>query len=60
MASLEHVDGDGDVDLVVHFEIPRLVAAGDLTGETTSLLFEALTTDRRPIRGRDSVRLAGS
>ena len=56
-ASLADVDGDGDLDLVVHFDRAQLVANGDLTTATTSLVLVATLIDGRLVEGRDDVRV---
>ena len=56
-ASLKDVDLDGDADLVLHFERAQLVANGDLTTATTSLVLRAALTDGRRIEGQDAVRV---
>jgi probable HAF family extracellular repeat protein len=56
-ASQKDVDADGDADLVLHFERAQLVANGDLTAGTTSLVLRAELTDGRKIEGRDAVRV---
>ena len=57
MAALEDVDGDGDLDLVLHVEVSALVANGDLTAATTRLVLSATTTGGTPVRGADAVRV---
>ena len=56
-ASLEDVDGDGDVDLLVHFDIQTLVANGDLTPATTQLVLRGRTNAGVPVRGSDVVTM---
>ena len=56
-ASLADVDGDGDLDLIVHFDRAQLVANGDLTSATTELTLIADLTDGRQIAGSDAVRV---
>jgi hypothetical protein len=56
-ASLEDVDGDGDVDLVLHFEVRALVGNGDLTPTSTKLVLRGATTSGTPVRGEDVVRV---
>ena len=51
------MDGDGDADLVIHFERAQLVANGDLTTATTSLVLRANLLDGRQVEGRDAVRV---
>jgi len=57
MAALEDADGDGDLDLVLHFRLPELRANGDLTDTSTELTLRGQTRDGTPIRGTDTVRL---
>jgi hypothetical protein len=49
------VDGDGINDLVLHFEVPALRAAG-VTAATTSLTLTATLSDARRMRGVVEVR----
>jgi hypothetical protein len=56
-ASLEDVDGDGDVDLVMHFSKTDLVDNGDLHSGTTELFINGETLDGRLIHGVDAVRV---
>lgn len=51
-AALEDIDDDGDLDLVVKFRIPALVAAGDLSHATAELVLQGHTKIRRALRGR--------
>jgi hypothetical protein len=44
-ARWEDVDGDGRRDLVVMFEVPALVANGDLTASSTELVLRGLLND---------------
>lgn len=57
MAGPEDVDGDGDVDLVLHFEVPALVSNGDLDVDTTELVLNGATADGTTVQGVDSVRI---
>jgi hypothetical protein len=50
---LEDVDGDGDLDMMLHFD-PATVG---LTGTTTRLHLLADLLDRRQIEGSDIVRI---
>lgn len=57
MASLEDVDGDADLDLILHFATQALVGNGDLDGSTTYLVVNGETTEGTPIGGSDAVRI---
>jgi len=57
MASLEDVDWDGDLDLVLHFDLRALLANGDLDENTTVLILNGLTMGGVPFRGDDTVRI---
>lgn len=56
-ATLVDVDGDRDLDLLLKFSVPALVANGDLGAATTSLTINGRTTGGVPIRGSDLVRI---
>lgn len=53
------VDGDGLMDLVLHFSVPALRGNGDLTPTTTQLTLHGTLDDGRRIRGFVSVRVVG-
>ena len=55
MAALKDVDLDGDLDLIVQFDIPRLVSNGDLTPSTTQLILTAMKVGGGAVRGVDNV-----
>ncbi|MBI4521199.1 MAG: hypothetical protein HY701_10200 [Gemmatimonadetes bacterium] len=57
MASLEDVDGDADLDLVLHFDQAALEANGDLDASTTDLCINGQDTGGTPIHGCDAVRI---
>lgn len=57
MASLEDVDGDGDLDLILHFGTQALVANGDLDANTTELILNGETAGGQLIQGKDAVRV---
>ena len=56
-ASLEDVNEDGLLDLVLHFEVQALVANGDLDAGTTFLVLNGATSDGGPLRAADAVRI---
>ncbi len=54
--SLEDVNGDGIMDMVAKFDIPTLVANGDLTSASTSLVLRGFLADGcTNFRGEDVV-----
>lgn len=55
MYSFEDVDGDGDVDMMMHFEIQDLIANGDLSKVIEKLTFNALNLDGTQLKGEDVV-----
>lgn len=57
MASLEDVDDDGDLDLVMHFDTQALVANGDLDANTTELILNGVTTGGEVIHGSDTATI---
>jgi subtilisin family serine protease len=56
-ASQEDVDGDGRVDLVLHFSVPALVENGDLSETTTELYLGGEFGNGWPIHGTGTVRI---
>lgn len=56
-ASLEDVDLDSDLDLVLHFDLETLVAGGDLGTGTDELFLAGETAGGTPIRGSDAVNV---
>lgn len=58
MAEREDVDGDGDIDLILHFERAALIDNGDLSSASTSLVLSGLNTDGcEALQGSDAVRV---
>jgi PKD repeat protein len=57
MAASEDVDGDGDLDLLLHFERAQLQANGDLSASTTQLTLLGDLRDGRQFRAVDGVRV---
>jgi hypothetical protein len=55
MSQLTDVDGDGDLDLLVHFDQTALERNGDLTRVTTQLVLTGDLGDGRVARGSDRV-----
>jgi len=55
--SLEDVDGDGYIDMMIFFDVQELVSIGTLTGGTTELLLSAALDDDTQIEGSDSVNI---
>ena len=53
------VDGDGDVDLLLHFDRSKLVSSRELTAASTKLVLTATLTDGRDVQGEDVVRIVG-
>jgi len=58
-ASVEDVDGDGDDDLILHFDQAALVDNGDLDENTTELILNGETMDGTAITGSDVVLIVG-
>jgi len=54
-ASFEDVNGDGLLDLVMHFDTQKLVQNGDLISTTTMLKFNGTTTGGLQVIGEDVV-----
>jgi hypothetical protein len=52
-ANWTDVDGDGKLDLVLHFSIPQL----NLTSTTTQLTLHATISDGRTMRGTTTIRV---
>ena len=57
MASLEDVDDDGDLDLVMLFDKQALLSNSDLDENTTELTLNGETFGGRAIQGGDSVNI---
>jgi len=55
-SGLEDVDGDGDIDMILHFDTQAL----KLDRTSTSARLTALTTGGTPIEGTDSLRIIPS
>jgi hypothetical protein len=55
--SLADLDGDGLADLVMHFSMRELVAAGVLSASTASLTLSGATLAGTPLSGSDGVRV---
>jgi hypothetical protein len=57
----EDVDGDGDLDVILHFSVPDLVAGDDapLNGDSEVIDFLGLTDDGQCVVGSDSVHPVG-
>lgn len=60
LASLEDVDGDGDADLMLHFDVATLLATGALDAATNELCLTGSTFAGKKLRGCDAVRVVGS
>lgn len=59
MASLEDVNDDGDLDLMLHFDLAALLANGDLDATTEQLCLTGEVEDGTRFKGCDSVRVIG-
>jgi probable HAF family extracellular repeat protein len=57
ITSLEDVDGDGDLDRVLNFDLKSLRDNGDLTAQTGELVLRANLSDGRKVRGADRVKV---
>jgi hypothetical protein len=53
--SIKDVDGDGVDDIILHWSVPDLIAAGVIDSSTTSLTVEADLEDGSCVIGTDSV-----
>ena len=54
-ASFEDVNGDGKLDLVMHFDTQALIANGDLSATTVVLKFNGYTSAGLHVIGQDAV-----
>jgi hypothetical protein len=60
MAAVEDIDGDGDLDLLIHFDRSALVDGGEVDGSTRSLTLGGVLTDGcTVVGGTDHVRVVG-
>lgn len=57
-AAAEDVDGDGLLDVILHFSTPELVSAGAVNAASTELALSGSTTGGTAIVGVDSIRIA--
>jgi hypothetical protein len=55
--SLEDVDGDGDLDVIVHFSMRDIKAAGALDADSVDAVLSAKTISGGDIFGSDSLRI---
>ena len=55
--ALEDVDGDGDLDLIVHFSTREIRNSGVLDADSVGAILSAETLDGTEIFGIDSVRI---
>jgi hypothetical protein len=54
-ASFEDVNGDGLLDLMMHFDMGKLITHGDLVPETKSLKLNGFTMEKLHVIGQDEV-----
>ena len=56
-SSIEDQDGDGDLDLVIHFSTPEIAALDGVNENTTELRFFGYTNLGMCIEGVDMIRI---
>ena len=56
-SSLQDVDRDGDLDLVLRFRIPDLTAANAIDADSLVLMLTGATVGGAPIQGMDQVKI---